>query len=102
MSDTPPPAKPDPTPSAKSAAKAPKSVTSKTEGSSSIVIKASPINPAWATEAAKAYGFSGALADAIAEHLADALTKNLGKLTRPEKLTKIIKDAANECIGKYA
>lgn len=102
MSDTPPPAKPEPAPSAKSAAKAPKSAATKADASSSIVIKASPVNPAWATEAAKAYGFTGPLADAVAAHLATALTKNLEKLTRPEKLTKIIKEAANECIGKYA
>lgn len=63
-------------------------------------IKSSPINPAWATEVAKAYGLAGPLADAVAEHLASAVAEHLDKVTRPDKLTKLVKEAALDCIGK--
>lgn len=63
-------------------------------------IKATPINPAWATEVAKAYFFVGPLADAVAEHLANAVALQLVKVTRPDKLTKLVKEAVNKSIGK--
>ena len=104
MSDTPtpqPPSKPDTTTQpAKAPAKPAKPVVSKS-AVTSPVIKASPINPAWASEVAKAYGLAGPLAEAVAEHLSNAIAEHLDKVTSSEKLTKLIKEAAVECIGNF-
>jgi hypothetical protein len=62
-------------------------------------IKASPINPAWASEVAKAYGLSGPVADAVADHLAKTVGEQLDKVTKPAKLAKLVKEAFNKCIG---
>lgn len=62
-------------------------------------IKASPVNPAWATEVAKAYGLSGTVADRVAEHLAKTVAEHLDKVTKPTKLAKLVKEAFNDCIG---
>jgi len=93
---TPPLAKPEP---AKAPAKSTKPAASKAV-TNAPSIKASPINPAWATEVAKAFGLAGPLADAVAEHLASAVAENLKKVTQPDKLTKLVKEAVVECIGK--
>lgn len=103
MSDTPtpqPPSKPDTTTQlAKAPAKPAKPVVSKS-AVASPAIKSSPINPAWAAEVAKAYGLAGPLAEAVAEHLANAIAEHLDKVTHPDKLTKLVREAVVECIGK--
>lgn len=103
MSETPtplPPSKPDTTTQpTKAPAKPPKPVVSKS-AVALPTIKSSPINPAWAAEVAKAYGLAGPLAEAVAEHLSNAIAEHLDKVTQPEKLTRLVKEAAVECIGK--
>jgi hypothetical protein len=101
MSDTPTPTPPksEPAQPAKAPAKSTKPTTSKA-AIAAPTIKASPINPAWATEVAKAYGLSGPLADAVAEKLVDAVSDAVSKVTKPEKLLKMVKEATNDCIGK--
>ncbi len=64
-----------------------------------VIIKCSPINPAWATEVAKAYGLAGPLADAVAEQLVLTISHAISKVTKPDKLLKLVKEATNECIG---
>lgn len=95
---TPTPAKPEPAQPVKAPAKPTKPAATKTTITPSI--KASPINPAWASEVAKAYSLSGPLAEAVAEKLVDAISDAIAKVTKPEKLLKLVKEATNECIGK--
>lgn len=103
MNDTPTPqpsSKPDTnTQPAKAPAKPPKPVVSKS-AVASPAIKSSLINPAWASEVAKAYGLAGPLAEAVAEYLSNAIAEHLDKVTQPDKLTKIVREAVVECIGK--
>jgi hypothetical protein len=96
MNDNPTPtAKPEPATTPKAPVKSTKPAASKADATGPL-IKSTPINPA------KAYGFSGPLADAIANHLTAAVAKHLEKATRPDKLTKLVKEAANQCIGQFA
>jgi len=94
---TPAPEKPEPIQPTKAPAKPAKPSFTKTTIAPSI--KSSPINPAWAIEVAKAYGLSGPVADAVADHLAKTVGVHLEKVTRPAKLAKLVKEAFNKCIG---
>ncbi len=67
--------------------------------SGALNIKAAPINPAWASEVAKAYGLTGPLADAVAEQLSSAVSARLEKITRSDKLSKLVKEAVIGSIG---
>jgi hypothetical protein len=102
MNDTPSatPSKSDPTTQPTKAPAKPTKPAASKAAFAAPAIKASPINPAWASEAAKAYGFAGPLAEAVAEHLAKAIAEKLEKVIRPDKLTKLVREAAIECIGK--
>jgi hypothetical protein len=62
--------------------------------------KAQLVNPAWASEIVRGFGLSGPLADAVADKLVAAVSEHLSKITKPEKLTKLVREAVSECIGK--
>lgn len=95
----PAPAKPEQAQPAKASTKPSRPAASKA-ALNAPTIKASPINPAWAAEVAKAFGFAGPLAESVAAYLTEAVADQLAKATQPDKLTKLVKQAAVECIGK--
>ena len=94
-------AKPEPAHPNKAPTK-PKPTTSKAAPSAVLAIKTSPINPVWATEVAKAYCLAGPLAESVAEHLAKTVAERLEKITRPDRLKKLVKESIAECIDKIA
>ena len=69
-------------------------------GSTTIDIKASPINTAWSAEVVKVYGITGPLGDAVATELTKSVAAQLAKATSREKLTKLIRAAINSNVGK--
>lgn len=105
MSDTPTPT-PTPAPLKSESAQPTKAPAKSTKPAAAATkatitpptIKTSPVNPAWATEVAKAYGLSGTVADRVAEHLTKTVGEHLDKVTKPAKLAKLVKEAFNDCI----
>ena len=93
------PTKPEPAQPVKASTKPAKPAVGKS-AVASPAIKSSPVNPAWASEVAKAYGLAGPLAESVAAYLTEAVADQLAKATQPDKLTKLVKEAAAECIGK--
>lgn len=63
-------------------------------------IKTSILNPQWAAEVVKSYDLTGKLAEKVAAALVVAVEKHLAKVTKREKLTKLIKTATDANIGK--
>jgi hypothetical protein len=86
--DTKPDPKPDPTTKGKSPAKP-------TSPDAAIPI----LNPAWADEAVKARGLTGALAKAVADDLAREVTKQVAKAIDDKKVDKIVGKSFNAHLG---
>lgn len=91
-SPTPTSAKPDSTKTKAAAAKA---------GNPQVGDYKTPLlNPLWAAEVVKSYDLTGKLAERVAAALAVAVEKQLTKVNNREKLTKLVKAAIDENIGK--
>lgn len=72
----------------------------KSRKESSAVTKTPILNPAWADEAVKARGLSGALAKAVAADLAREVTKHVAKAVDETKVDKIVGKSFNSHLGK--
>lgn len=60
--------------------------------------KAPPVNPAWVAEVVKSYGITGKPREKVAAALSTAIEKQLAKVTRREKLDKLVLAAMAEAI----
>lgn len=86
---------PNPTPTAP-----PKQPKTKSSTGTTASYQAQIVNPAWVAEVVKSYGLVGKPGENVAAALSTAIGKQLTKVTRPEKLDKLVLGAMAEAISK--